>query len=195
MTEEFRRVLRQKGEDMEDQDIIALYFSRDERAIRETDDKYGGFCHGIAMGLLGNPQDAEECVSDTYLRTWNSIPPKRPASLKAFLGKITRNLSIDRLRHRHAVHHDSDLEIMLSELEPYLPAAEMEESVLSELLDGFLASLEPLDRQLFMGRYWHAYPVARLADHYGMTPNAVSLRLHRARERLRIHLEKGGYTL
>ncbi len=180
---------------MEDQDIIALYFSRDERAIRETDDKYGGFCHGIAMGLLGNPQDAEECVSDTYLRTWNSIPPKRPASLKAFLGKITRNLSIDRLRRRHAAHRDSDLEIMLSELEPYLPAAEVEESALSELLDGFLMELDPLDRNLFMGRYWHAYPVARLAKHYGMTPNAVSLRLHRARERLRVHLEKGGYTL
>ena len=180
---------------MEDQDIIDLYFSRDERAIRETDVKYGVFCKGIAMGLLGNFQDAEECVSDTYLRTWNSIPPKRPVSLKAFLGKIIRNLSIDRLRHRHASRHDSDLEIMLSELEPYLPAAEVEEDLLTGLLDGFLAGLEPLDRKLFMGRYWHAYPVSRLADYYGMTPNAVSLRLHRLRERLRTYLEKGGYTL
>ena len=162
---------------MEDQDIIALYFARDEKAIRETADKYGDFCESVAMGILGNRQDAEECVSDTYLRTWNSIPPKRPSSLKAFLGKIARNLSIDRLRHRHIARHDSDLEIMLSELEPYL------------------SGLEPLERQLFMGRYWHAYPVHRLADHYGLTPNAVSLRLHRTREKLREYLEKGGITL
>lgn len=180
---------------MEDQDIIALYFERDEQAIRETADKYGGFCHGIAMGILGNHADAEECVNDTYLRTWNSIPPKRPSSLRAFLGKITRNLSIDRVRYRHIARHDSDMEIMLSELEPYLPAAEVEEDRLTELLDGFLDGLEPLDRKLFMGRYWHAYPVSGLANHYGMTPNAVSLRLHRVRERLRTYLEKGGYSL
>ena len=180
---------------MEDRDIIALYFARDERAIRETADKYGDFCESVAMGILGNRQDAEECVSDTYLRTWNSIPPQRPSSLKAFLGKIARNLSIDRLRHRHIARHDSDLEIMLSELEPYLPAREEEESTLTELLDGFLSGLEPLERQLFMGRYWHAYPVHRLADHYGLTPNAVSLRLHRTREKLRDYLEKGGITL
>lgn len=180
---------------MEDYDIIALYFDRNERAIRETEDKYGEFCHGVAMRILGNRQDAEECVSDTYLRTWNAIPPQRPSSLKAFLGKITRNLSIDRLRHKHISRHDSDLEIMLSELEPYLPAREEEESALTELLDGFLSGLEPPERQLFMGRYWHGYSVNRLADHYGMTPNAVSLRLHRTREKLRNYLEKGGYFL
>lgn len=180
---------------MEDKEIIALYFDRDERAIRETADKYGDFCEGVAMGILGNRQDAEECVSDTYLRTWNSIPPKRPDSLKAFVGKIARNLSIDRLRHRHIARHDSDMEIMLSELEPYLPAQEEEGSVLTDLLDGFLDGLETLDRRLFMGRYWHGYTVARMAEHYGLTPNAVSLRLHRVREKLRDYLEKGGYHL
>ena len=180
---------------MEDKEIIALYFDRDERAIRETADKYGDFCEGVAMGILGNRQDAEECVSDTYLRTWNSIPPKRPDSLKAFVGKIARNLSIDRLRHRHIARHDSDMEIMLSELEPYLPAQEEEGSVLTDLLDGFLDGLDTLDRRLFMGRYWHGYTVARMAEHYGLTPNAVSLRLHRVREKLRDYLEKGGYHL
>ena len=147
------------------------------------------------MGILGNRQDAEECVSDTYLRTWNSIPPQRPSSLKAFLGKIARNLSIDRLRHRHIARHDSDLEIMLSELEPYLPAREEEESALSELLDSFLSGLEPLERQLFMGRYWHAYPVKDMATYYGLTPNAVSHRLNRTRERLRIYLNQRGYSV
>ena len=180
---------------MEDRDIIALYFARDERAIRETADKYGDFCEGVAMGILGNRQDAEECVSDTYLRTWNSIPPKRPSSLKAFVGKIARNLSIDRLRHRHIARHDSDMEIMLSELEPYLPDREEEGSALTELLDGFLEGLETLERRLFMGRYWHGYTVSRMAEQYGLTPNAVSLRLHRVREKLRDYLEKGGYHL
>lgn len=180
---------------MEDKEIIALYFDRDERAIRETADKYGDFCEGVAMGILGNRQDAEECVSDTYLRTWNSIPPKRPDSLKAFVGKIARNLSIDRLRHRHIARHDSDMEIMLSELEPYLPAQEEEGGALTDLLDGFLDGLETLDRRLFMGRYWHGYTVARMAEHYGLTPNAVSLRLHRVREKLRDYLQKGGYRL
>ena len=180
---------------MEDKEIIALYFDRDERAIRETADKYGDFCEGVAMGILGNRQDAEECVSDTYLRTWNSIPPKRPDSLKAFVGKIARNLSIDRLRHRHIARHDSDMEIMLSELEPYLPAQEEEGSALTDLLDGFLDGLDALDRRLFMGRYWHGYTVARMAEHYGLTPNAVSLRLHRVREKLRDYLQKGGYHL
>lgn len=180
---------------MEDKEIIALYFDRDERAIRETADKYGDFCEGVAMGILGNRQDAEECVSDTYLRTWNSIPPKRPDSLKAFVGKIARNLSIDRLRHRHIARHDSDMEIMLSELEPYLPDREEEGGALTDLLDGFLDGLDTLDRRLFMGRYWHGYTVARMAEHYGLTPNAVSLRLHRVREKLRDYLEKGGYHL
>lgn len=181
---------------MEDQDIIDLYFSRDEQAIRETHEKYGGFCHSLAMGILENREDAEECVNDTYLRTWNSIPPHRPSSLKAFIGKITRNLSIDRLRHRRIARHNSHMEVLLSELDDCIPAAaETEESALAELLDGFLSSLEPLNRRLFMGRYWHAYPVARLAEYYGMTPNAVSVRLYRLREQLRVYLEKGGYSL
>lgn len=180
---------------MEDSEIIALYFARDEQAIRETADKYGGFCESVAMGILGNHQDAEECVSDTYLRVWNSIPPKRPTAFKAFLGKITRNLSIDRLRYRHISRHDSDLELMLSELEPYLPAREEEEGPLTDLLDGFLAGLEPLERKLFMGRYWHGYSVTRLAEHYGFSPNAVSLRLHRTREKLRSYLTEGGITV
>jgi RNA polymerase sigma-70 factor (ECF subfamily) len=180
---------------LEDYKIVDLYWARSEDAIRQTEIKYGRMLVSISSALVPTVQDAEECVSDTYLRTWNSIPPKRPSSLKAFLGKIARNLSIDRLRHRHIARHDSDLEIMLSELEPYLPAREEEESTLTELLDGFLSGLEPLERQLFMGRYWHAYPVNRLADHYGLTPNAVSLRLHRTREKLRDYLEKGGITL
>ncbi len=180
---------------MEDQDIIELYFARDEEAIRETAEKYGRYCEGIAQAILGDRSDAEECVNDTYLRTWNSIPPRRPASLKAFLGKITRNLSIDRYRRRHTARGGGHMDIMLSELSSCLPAPEEGRSPLSDLLDEFLAELEPLDRRLFMGRYWHAYPVNRLAEGYGMTPNAVSLRLHRVRERLRAYLTERGYPL
>jgi RNA polymerase sigma-70 factor (ECF subfamily) len=147
---------------MEDQDIIALYFARDEKAIRETADKYGDFCESVAMGILGNRQDAEECVSDTYLRTWNSIPPKRPSSLKAFLGKIARNLSIDRLRHRHIARHDSDLEIMLSELEPYLPAREEEESTLTE---GTFIKVQYAKLELVEDSLWGSYVYLVITDY------------------------------
>ncbi len=180
---------------MEDQDIIDLYFARDELAIRETAKKYGRFCEGIAQSILGDRSDAEECVNDTYLRTWNSIPPRRPTSLKAFLGTITRNLSIDRYRRRHTARYGGDMDIMLSELEACLPAPEESRSPLSELLDEFLAGLDPLDRNLFMGRYWHGYSVTRLSEGYRMTPNAVSLRLFRVREKLRIYLTERGYPL
>ncbi len=180
---------------MEDCEIVALCFARDEEAIKETADKYGSYCFDIAHGILHDRSDAEECVNDTYLRTWNSIPPARPTSLKAFLGKVIRNLSIDRYRSLHAARRNRDMEVMLSELEPCLPVATEWDVGLSELLDAFLTELDPLDRKLFMGRYWHAYSVNRLAAHYGMTPNAVSLRLHRVRERLRVYLKRGGYTV
>ncbi len=180
---------------MEDQEIIALYLSRDERAIRETDIKYGHFCLGISLGILGSHADAEECLNDTYLRTWNSIPPAKPRSLRAYVGRIIRNLSIDRYRQHHAARRNREMEIMLSELEECLPDTCENSSPLSDLLDEFLSREEPLNRKLFLGRYWHAHSIARLADYYGLSPNAVSLRLARMRERLRAYLEERGYSV
>ena len=178
---------------MDDGKIIELYFSRDEGAIRATADKYGRLLTHISEGILASPPDAEECVNDTYLRAWESIPPTRPVSLSAYLARIVRNLSLNRYRADRA-RRASTADVILDELSECLPAAE-EDGRLKDLLDGFLRALDETDRRLFLGRYWHNYPVNRLATAYGLTANAVSLRLYKTREKLRVYLEKEGYTV
>ena len=179
---------------MTDQEIISLYFARDEQAITETARVYGSMCMHTAMRVLDNRLDAEECVSDTYLKAWNSIPPERPSVLGAFLCRITRNLAITRYRALHRRKRNRDLELSLSELAECIPAVP-EDDTLRYLIDSFLRSLDELDRRLFLGRYFHNYTVRRMAKAYGMTENAVSLRLYKTREKLRAYLEKEGYTV
>jgi len=178
---------------VEDHQIIELYFARDELAIEETAKRYGGVCMQVSMDILKDRMDAEECVSDTWLQTWRSIPPQRPTILKAFLCRITRNLSINRLRERKAKRRDKDMTLSLEELEGVLAIPEEQSEGLSELFSEFLRGLEREDRLLFMGRYWHGYAVGDLAQHYGMTPNAVTKRLGRTREKLRDYLNERGY--
>ena len=181
---------------MTDSSIIELYNARDERAITETQQKYGQYCTAVSMNILHSYPDAEECVSDTYLQTWRSIPPKKPASLRNFLGKIVRNISINRHRAMHSQKRDSDLTVALDELENCLSVpAETEGSQLCEWLNDFLEGLEPSERKLFVGRYWYAHPVNRMAEAYGMTQNAVSKQLARTREKLRVYLAERGYTV
>ena len=180
---------------LQDAAIIELYFARNEQAIAETDAKYGKICMQVSMNIVNSHPDAEECVSDGYLKTWSSIPPTRPASLCAFVCRIVRNLSLNRLREMKAGKRSRDLTLSLEELEGCISVDESLSDQLPALISAFLEGLEPLDRQIFMGRYWHAMPVKELARRYGMTPNAVSIRLHRIREGLRIHLEEGGYTV
>ncbi len=174
--------------------IIDLYWKRDEQAIRETADCYGALCLRVAMNILANSADAEECVNDTYLKAWNAIPPARPKLLSAFLTRITRNLALDRYRTRHREKRDGRLTVMLSELGECIPAPE--ETDPGELLNHikiFLRGQDELDRKLFVGRYFHAYEVKKMAAGYGMTQNAVSLRLHKTREKLRTYLNERGY--
>ena len=177
-----------------DAEIVALYFARDEEAIRQTADKYGGYCKSISMSLLHCESDAEECVNDTYLKTWNTIPPKRPSVLRTFLARIVRSLSIDRYRRNHSEKYNRDLETALDELSICSPA-EDNDPALGETLRLFVDGLSETDRKLFVGRYWYAYPVKKLAEAYAMTPNAVSLRLHRIRLDLRAYLEERGYRI
>lgn len=179
---------------MTDQEIIALYFARDEQAIVETDRQYGQACMRTAMRILDSRPDAEECINDTYLKAWNSIPPERPNVLAAFLCRITRNLSITRYRTLHRIKRNKDLERSLTELSECIPAKE-EDGTLRYLIDSFLRSADELDRRLFLGRYFHNYTVRRMAKAYGLTENAVSLRLFKMRERLRAYLEKEGYSV
>ena len=168
---------------MEDETIIELYHKRDEAAITETAGKYGAFCHRIALNILRVASDAEECVNDTYHAAWRAMPPERPASLRAFLGRITRNLSLDRWRSAHTVRRGDGMELLLSELDEALPAS-----------DG-LASLSADDCALFVRRYWYGDEVKTLAAASGRSPNTVTKRLGRLRQSLRVQLEREGAEL
>lgn len=179
---------------MRDHDIIALYLERDERAIEETSKQYGRLCMQVSMNVLKSRPDAEECVNDAYLKMWNSIPPARPQSLSAYLCRIVRNLSLNRFRDQHRQRRNRDLEVAFEELEECIAMPDDQISELPALLSEFLRSLEETDRHLFMGRYWHTMSVRALADKLGVTPNAVSMRLHRTCQRLKAYLEERGYT-
>ena len=182
---------------MEDRDIIALYFARNEDAIKESSNKYGKYVTGISMSILQDALDAEECVNDTWLKAWNSIPPQNPPSLKVYLGRLVRHLSIDRLRNLTRFKRNRELEVALDELAECAAPEELPEADMTSLTDAlneFLDGLDAPDRRLFVGRYWHLYPVAALAQAYGLTANNASVRLHRMREKLRKHLTERGFS-
>ncbi len=178
-----------------DEAIVALYFARDERAIAETERRYGGVCMRVSMGILDSRPDAEECVSDTYLRAWNTIPPTRPRALCAYLCRIVRNLSINRLRDMTAQKRNCDMIISLDELEACIPAPDEGDGELAGHISRFLWEEGELDRRLFMGRYWYGQSVAELAADWKLTTGAVSMRLYKSRERLRAYLTERGYTV
>lgn len=185
---------------MEDVQIIDLYWLRDERAIGETDAKYGSFCHRIAMNILHSFQDSEECVSDAYGRCWDTMPPQRPGSLRAYLGTVIRNLSISRYRAYHAQKRFGGAEVLLSELADCVPAPEnvqrtVEAGELSELIGSWLDTLDREDRALFVRRYWNGEAVKELAGELGLRPNALTKRLLRLRESLRRSLEREGVSV
>ena len=180
---------------MNDQDIIDLYFARDEQAIAETDKSYGKVCMQVSMNILDSRPDAEECVNDTYLHTWNSSPPTKPDSLCAFVCRITRNLSLNRLRDLRREKRNSELTVSLDELEACIPAAAEDAGQLADLLNSFLAELDETNRVLFMGRYWYSYAIDDLAAQMGLTDKAVYMRLHKTREKLRAYLAERGYRV
>ena len=181
---------------MDDKQIIALFFERSEQAISALAQSHGGPVRRVALNILGDPEDAEECVNDTWLQAWNAIPPAKPSILSAFLTRITRNLALDRFRAKRRQKRDEGFTVMLSELGDCIPAPE--EGDATELLGyikEFLREQDEIDRNLFVGRYFHAYEVQRMAEGYGLTPNAVSLRLYKTREKLRVYLQERGYSV
>ena len=178
---------------MNDQEIISLYFDRDEQAIAETDKRYGKTCMRVSMSILNSHPDAEECVNDTYLKTWNAIPPAKPNSLCAFLCRIVRNLSINRLEELTAAKRNRDLTVSFEELEACIPLPDEASPELADLLESFLQKEGETDRVLFVGRYWFACPVEELARRTGLTRRAVHMRIFRTRERLRAYLTERGY--
>lgn len=183
---------------MDDGAIIALYWSRDEGAIAETQKKYGAYCRTIALNILGSAEDAEECVSDALHNAWNAIPPQRPGSLSAFLGRIVRNLSISRRRHERAGKRYSGLDVMLSELEECLPGpGGVEDAVegreLTGCIERWLDGLAREDRVVFLRRYWYGDGVQALARAHGVGANQMAKRLQRLRSSLKRQLEQEGY--
>ena len=183
---------------MTDEEIIALFFERSERAISELAEKHGAAVRRVARNILGDERDAEECVDDTWLRAWNSIPPARPASLPAWLAKVTRNLAITRLRGITARKRGGgEIPLLLDELAECLPGGEdpqreLEKRELSEAVDRFLSSLEREERDLFTARYFFGASPAELAARTGLTENAVAGRLRRMRTKLKNCLKEEG---
>ena len=182
---------------MTDESIIELYFARNESALTETDKTYGAYCRRIALNILELFEDAEECVNDTYLRAWNSIPPTRPNSLRAFLGRITRNLSISRYRANHAEKRGTAL--LFSELGDCLPEPTSEngfdERELARTINDWLRELPEKDRVLFIRRYFSGDDVKKLANLCGVTQNHMAQKLFRLRKKLREKLESEGFNI
>ena len=184
---------------MDDEKIVQLYCERNEQAIQETANKYGNYCNSIAKNILGNNEDAEECVNDTYLNTWNSIPPHKPAVLSTYLGKLTRRISLKVLRNRSAQKRGSDeVALSLDELSECIPAGyclddAIELKELTNTINSFLAALSVTERRVFVLRYWHALPILSICRQLGYSKSKVESMLHRTRAKLRKQLAEEGY--
>lgn len=186
---------------MEDNKIIELYWKRIETAIAETSAKYGHFLHTISLNIVKSHEDAEECVNDTYLRTWNSIPPTRPALLKSYLGAIVRNLSLDCYKRRFAGKRaPGEFSLLLSELEDCIPAAstpekELEDKEIAIQLSSFIRNLPPDKRLLFLRRYYYCDDIKILSKKFGYSESKTKSTLFAIRKKLKLHLEKEGIYL
>ena len=186
---------------MDDAKIVQLYWERNERAIPATSEKYRRYCTSIARNILGNREDAEECVNDTYLSAWNSMPPHRPDILSAFLGKLTRNLSIKRYRRNTAGKRGGgEFPLVLDEMAELVSGAdsvdqEIDRRELIRAINAFLGALPPDKRGIFVRRYWYFDSVSAIASHRGMTENNVSVTLSRLRSKLRGYLRERGFEL
>ncbi|MBQ2960838.1 MAG: sigma-70 family RNA polymerase sigma factor [Oscillospiraceae bacterium] len=183
---------------MEDGKIIELYYRRDQAAIGETDKKYGPRCRSLAYNILSNPEDTEECVSDTYLAAWNRIPPEYPVSLCAWLISIVRRISLSRLRRRYADRRGGgEYALCYEELDECIkgggdPQGDIEARELAEGINRALDKLSKTDRCIFLSRYWLMEPVADIAEAMNFSQSKVKSSLHRSREKLRKQLCKEG---
>ena len=182
-----------------DETIVRMFFERNEQALTEVLEKYGSYVRSIARNILGNHEDIEECVNDTWLQAWKSIPPNHPADLKAYLGKITRNLSFNRYQKEHALKRGGgEIDAVLDELEECIPGgSEPEEEILKQELameiNAFLTKLPKEKRNLFVSRYYFADSIPAIANRFGISENAVSVRLNRLRKQLKAHLKERGF--
>lgn len=181
---------------MEDSKIIDLLLARNEDGIKHMDDTYGRRLFVLADNIVRNDQDAEESVSDTYMKAWATIPPKRPVYLFAYLGKICRNFALKKLDWKGAAKRNADIVSLTEEMENCIPDAskerEMEARELGRILDIFLRSLSEENQMVFLRRYWHMDTIEEIAVRYGISQSAVQMRLIRTRSKLAAYLAKEG---
>ena len=185
---------------LEDSKIIELFFARVEQAIVELSAKYGIVCKRIARNILKNDLDAEECVNDTYLAAWNTIPPQKPDPLRTYIFRIVRNIAIAKYHANTSEKRNSYYDVALEELENCLAASvtveqEISAKELSQEIDSFLDTLDRDNRVMFVRRYWYSDSISDLAEMFQTSNNNVSVRLSRTREKLKKHLKKGGCEL
>ena len=185
---------------MGDNEIVELYWQRDENAIRETDRKYGAYCFAVADNILHSKEDSEECVNDTWLKAWNTIPPQKPNKLRMFLAKITRNLSFNRYNARSAEKRGGgEIPAVLDELAECLEsesdvAGEYEAKELEQHIRLFVRSLPERDGNVFVRRYFFNETIAEIAEKYGLSRDNVTVILSRTRKKLKTHLQREGYV-
>ena len=184
---------------MEDSAIVDLYWQRSDRAISETEKKYGAYCHRLAYSICGSEQDAEECVNDTWLRAWNAMPTERPRILSAFLGCLTRNAAIGRYREKHRRKRGGgETALALDELSECLADGtdledEIQKRELARLIGAFVSDLKETEQLVFTARYYYLTPVNQIAARLGLSESKVKSMLFRLRGRLRRQLEKEGW--
>lgn len=178
---------------MEDEKIVELFFNRLEQAIAEVDIKYGRVCHRLSFNILNSQRDAEECVNDAYLGSWNAIPPAKPNPLQAYICKIVRNISLNLYYRKEAAKRNSVYDVAIQELEAYLSApstveTEIEARELARIIENFLDTLTVENRVIFMRRYWFYDSYKDIAERVGLTEKIVSVRLTRTRQKMKKYL-------
>lgn len=189
---------KQQGACLSDEQIIELYFAREERAIAETDKKYCQYLHTVAYSILANDQDAEECLQDTYLRVWHAIPPQRPSIFHAFLAKITRNLSLNRLKTANRQKRvPSEASVSLRELEECVSdedslARQLQSAAIARAINRYLDGVSDRRMYVFISRYFYALTIPQIAKRLSCSASSVNRELAEIRRELRIELEKEG---
>lgn len=185
---------------MEDEKIIDLFWERSESAISETSKKYGRYCQKIALNILNNREDAEECENDAYIALWNTIPPNRPSFLKVFLGRMVRNISLDKYDYNTAKKRNNKFDIILSELEECIASTENVESIyekgqVSKAISDFLRSIDKDKRIVFIRRYWYSDSISDISQLLGFSESKIKSMLFRTRNKLKVHLKKEGLLI
>ena len=185
---------------MDDRTIMDMYFARDENAVKATKEKYGRLVKSISYNILGNTSDCEECENDTYLALWKNIPPEKPKSFAAYLGRVARNIAMKKYEYNRAEKRNSAMEDALSELGEIVsgdgePEKEFESADITRAIEAYLLKKPKAQRRVFVRRYWYCESIPKIAKRFGFSESKVKSMLMRMRNELKTHLERNGITL